>query len=443
MRNYLRVLKYLLAMLRRLQWSKSRLSDFQNKQLRKVVRYAYDNVPFYHRMFRKLGLRPENIQTVYDLRKLPIIRKNDIKQNLDWVISREYPMDSLIRLSTSGSTGQPLSVFISRDEDDYRKAKHLKANIVCGQKPRDKYVTVTSPTHFGEVPKLSKIFRLYSRSFVSVFDSTASQLKKIEAIKPDILAGYSSSLWLLAKEAQERGMHGLRPRLIFGGAELIDNISKNYIENVFGAPFYDQYATVEFERMAWQCTKREQYHIDSDSVIVEFLDRNGEEVASGESGEIVCTSLFSYAMPLIRYAVGDIGVRSDDVCSCGITLPLMKVIEGRKDSFITLSDGRILSPRVFTITMNVFELAGSIDQFRIVQTGTNSIRIEIKKKDDLIDENAMASRLISHLSSKLKLDKCDVNFKVNFVDDIPLDKTGKLMAVVSELDKYKQKTWHS
>jgi phenylacetate-CoA ligase len=433
MRNYLRVLNYLFVMLRRLQWSRSQILEHQNRELTKIIRYAYDYVPFYHEMFNKLNLKPSDIQGISDLKQLPIVRKNDIRQNSHRIISREFDEQSLIQLSTSGSTGQPLHVFITDKEDDFRKAKHLKANIVCGQRPRDKYVTITSPTHFGQVPRLSRMLRVYSRSFVSVFDDTATQLEKIESMKPDILAGYSSSLWLLAKEVQEKGIERLWPRLIFGGAELSDRVSRQFIEKVLSAPFYDQYATIEFERMAWQCTQREQYHIDSDAVVMEILDENGEEVSGGESGEVVCTSLFGYAMPLIRYAVGDIGVRSDDECPCGISLPLMKVIEGRKDALILLPDGRMLSPRIFTVTMNMFESASHIDQFRIVQKRMDSFRIEIKKKDDLVDDSKMSSSLIAHLKSKLKLDTYNVDFEVDFVDDIPLDKGGKLMAVVSEL----------
>jgi phenylacetate-CoA ligase len=436
MRNYLRVLRCLFVMLRRLKWSRSQILEYQNRELKRVVRYAYSYVPFYHEVFKKLGVKPEDIHGISDLKRLPIIKKYDVRQNLSRIVSSEFNVDSLIRLSTSGSTGQPLPVFISDREDDFRKAKHLKANIVCGQRPRDKYVTITSPSHFGEVPMLSRILRMYSRSFVSVFDSTPNQLLQIERMKPDILAGYSSSLWLLAKEVQERRIKVLRPRLIFGGAEMIDSVSRSFVERVFSAPFYDQYATIEFERMAWQCMQREQYHIDSDAVVMEFLDENGEAVASGESGEVVCTSLFSYAMPFIRYAVGDVGVPSDDVCSCGIGLPLMKVIEGRKDSLICLPDGRMLSPRIFTVTMNMSELASHIDQFRIVQKRMDLFRIEIKKKADSINEGSMASSLIAHLKRKLKLDMYNIDFEVEFVKDIPLDKSGKLMAVVSELDGY-------
>jgi phenylacetate-CoA ligase len=413
---------------------RSKLVEHQNKNLARVVKYAYDHVPFYHQKLKEVGVKPSDVTTVKDLRKLPIIRKDEIKNNLGRIISDEFNINDLHKFSTSGSTGHPLRVFISDEEDDYRKAKHLTANILCGQKPRDRYVTITSPSHFGEVPKLLRVIGLFDRAFVSVFDDVETQISTIEKIRPDVLAGYSSSLSLLAKEIERRGVKTIKPKFILGGAELIDDFSRQHIENVLDAPFYDQYAIVELDRIAFQCTAKLQYHIDADSVIMEFLDENGEAVSTGEKGEVVCTSLFNRAMPFIRYFVGDIGIPSDDECSCGITLPLMKMIEGRKDSLLILPDGRLLSPRTFTVAMNMFKSgtgSGEIDQFRVIQRKTDLFEIRVKTKSEAFDEKSMEQELVGHLKNVLNLTGNDVAFEIKFGDRIPLDATGKFSAVVS------------
>lgn len=438
MRNYFRVLYYLHGMMNRAHSDRDKLIEHQNKNLRRVVKYAYDYVPFYHQKLKERGVKPSDIRTLKDLCKLPIIRKDEIRKNLNRIISEEFDMNNLHVHSTSGSTGHPLRVFISNKEDDYRKAKHMTANIICGQKPRDRYVTIASPSHFGEVPRLLRVIGFYDRAFVSVFDSVDTQISTIEKIEPDVLAGYSSSLSLLAKEVEKRGAETIKPRFILGGAELIDDFSRQYIEEVFDAPFYDQYAIVELDRIAWQCTAKSQYHIDADSIIVQFLDENGEEVSIGEKGEVVCTSLFNRAMPFIRYFVGDIGVPSDDECSCGITLPLMKVIEGRKDSLLLLPGGRLLSPRAFTVAMNMFKsrtCSGDIDQFRVIQRKLDLFEVHIKMKKEAIDEKNMEKELVEHLRKVLNLDEDDVTFEIEFDDDIPFDKSGKFSAVVSMLKK--------
>lgn len=435
MRNYLRVLYYLHGMMKRAYSDRGKLIEHQDRNLRKIVKYAYDYVPFYHQKFKERGMRPSDIRTVKDLCKLPIIRKDEIRRDLSRIVSKRFDMNSLQMLSTSGSTGRPLRVFVSEEEDDFRKAKHLTANIFCGQKPRDRYVTITSPSHFGEVPRLLRVIGVYDRTFVSVFDDVDTQISTIEKIEPKILAGYSSSLLLLAKEVKKRGIETIKPRFVLGGAELIDDFSRQFIEEVFDAPLYDQYAIVELDRMAWQCPAKSQYHIDADAIIVQFLDEKGEEVSAGEKGEIVCTSLFNYAMPFIRYAVDDIGIPSDEECPCGITLPLMKVIEGRKDSLLLLPDGRLLSPRTFTIAMNMFKLSRDIDQFRVIQRKTDLFEVHIKKKNEAIDEKTMENELVKHLKKMFNMNRDDVTFEIEFDNDIPFDKSGKFSAVVSELKK--------
>jgi phenylacetate-CoA ligase len=413
---------------------KGELITHQNKCLRSVVKRAYDSVPFYRRKFDAVGVKPEQIKTVEDLSKLPLVSKSEIRQSPEDIISTDYSIDSLRVLSTSGSTGQPLRVLISKEEDGFRKAKHLRANLSCGHKFYNRWLTVTSPSHFSEVGGIQKLLHFYSPNFVSVFWDVDRQLSAICEFKPQVLDGYSSSLALLAREVKKKGVSGINPRIIFGGAELVDSISRSTIEEVFEAPFYDQYATIEFERMAWQCPERSGYHIDADSLIMEFLDSKGDEVSAGESGEIVCTSLFNYAMPLIRYKVGDFGVPSGEECPCGRALPLMSRIEGRSDSLILLPGGRALSPRTITVAMGSFHLNKYIEQFRIVQERIDRIEIDLKVEDSSVDKRIIERDLIVHFKAMLGIEGDSVTFNVVFVDDIPLNKNGKLKIIESKLD---------
>lgn len=437
MYDYFRVAYYLSNLLRHTRWSREKLLEYQNLKVREIVNYAYKHVPFYHEKFRQLGLRPEEVKTVEDLKKMPIIERRELQRNADKTISDEFDVTKLKRISTSGSTGQPLFTYITKKEDAFRKAKLLRANIICGQKLRDRWVVITGPQHEAEKYRLQRLLSIYMPIPISVFDDAATQISEIEKIDPDILDGYSSSLLLIAKEAEKKGADIIKPKMIIGGAELIDSSSRKFIAAVFNAPFYDEYACMELERLAWQCEKKSGYHIDADSVIMQFLDERGEEVGPGETGEIVCTSLFNYAMPFIRYAVGDIGRASkESECPCGIHFPLMEVIEGRKDSLIVLPDGRVLSPLVFGWIMEFFKYYAYIDQYRVVQKRIDLFRFIIRKRNSKVDEKVMGAELVEHFRHFLKLDAVKVDFEVDFVDEIPLDKSGKLRKVVSELKGY-------
>jgi phenylacetate-CoA ligase len=427
-------------MMKRAYWDHDKLRDYQNEKLRRIVKYAFENSRFYHEKFKEAGVKPEDVRAVEDLNKLPIVRKSELRTRASQdVVSSEFDMADLKVQRTSGSTGQPLYIYITGRENEFRKAKHLRAQMALGQKPWDKWVTITSPLHFAETSKLQRMLGLFGISAVSVFDDLATQVSKIEKLKPDVIDGYSNSLFLLAREVKRRGLDTIRPKFLVSGAELIDVNSRKFVEEVFGVPFYDQYACVELERMAWQCKEKDGYHIDADSVIMQFVDKNGEEVSPGEEGEVVCTSLFNYAMPFVRYALDDIGVPSEKTeCECGRTFPLMKVMEGRKTALLTLPGGRVLAPFAFMLAVWTFKHYSCIDMFRIVQKKKDLLVFRLKVKECDAERSVIEKELLSHMRNVLNITEDEMAFEVDFVDDIPLDKSGKFSIVVSELNQANQ-----
>jgi phenylacetate-CoA ligase len=433
--NYLRIVYHLDSLLRHVHWPRRKLVKHQEKMLRQIVTYAYHNVPFYRKEFKEVGISPSDIRTVADLNFLKVIRRCEVRDNLDDMIGNNVKRESLIRLATSGSTGHPLVLYVSKAEDEFRKARHLRSYISCGLSARDRWVVISLPDRFQATGKFQRRLGIFSPKFISVFDDPAQQISLLRRLRPEVLDGYSSSLLLIAKGIEREAIGGIKPKMIFRGAELLDDYSSRFIERTFGCPSYDQYATIEFERIAWQCPLKRGYHIDADALIIQFVDKNGEEVSEEESGEIVCTDLFNYSMPLLRYAVGDIGKWTSDECPCGRTLPMMKVIEGRKDSLIVLSDGRVLSPIPFIAAMDAFAYFQHIDQFRIVQKKTDYVEIQLVKKDDAVKEEILETQLLKHLYASLGIDYSAMVFEARFVNKIPLDKSGKLMAVTSEVNK--------
>jgi len=428
--NFARLLYYLAGARRRLYWDKDKLRRYQEKRLRTVVRYAYENVSFYHEKFRSAGVKPDDVRSLDDLSKLPLVRKSEFRQvPARQRVSVEFDVDRLKAIRTSGSTGEPFTTYVCGREDEWRKAIYMRANISCGQRPRDRWVVVTAPHHFHDTTGVQRRLGVYAQTCVSVFMGVDEQVRVIGGLKPDVLDGYSGALFLVAKELDRRGIKAIRPRIVFGTADLIDVASRRFMEEVFDAPYLDQFGCAEIDRSAWQCPERVGYHMDVDSVVMEFVDEDGEAVAAGERGEVVYTSLFNYAMPLIRYAIGDVGVPSDDECTCDRTLPLMEVVEGRKDSFLVLPGNRLVSPRVFTNAICGF--SENIMRYRVVQKRVDWFEVFVQL-DKKVNESVFANELVGHVRHTLGFGD-DIEIDVKFVDELPLDKSGKLMAVVSEV----------
>lgn len=422
--SHLRKAVYLQRLMKQ-QWLKPHeLEAIQKKMLRGITKHAYTTVPFYHDKFRSVGVYPDDIKSVEDLQKLPITTKKEVKDNFPHrILSKGTDIEKCWISQTSGSTGIPLRMVYGERDEDYQKAVALRPNLSCGQKIRDKWAVFTSPSHIVNKRWFQKM-RIFSPEFISLFHEPDEHIQLLKKINPDILDGYASSIYLVAKRLQETGNDGINPRLIYSTSELLTQDMRNCIETAFGVDVLDQFGCVELGRTAWECHEHAGYHVDCDAVVMEFL-REGSAVAPGERGEIVYTGLYNYTMPLIRYAVGDVGVPSDETCPCGRGLPLMKLIEGRSDAFMKAPNGRIFSPIIWTVLMR--EIPG-IGQFKVIQERTNLIRVFFVKDPDFSEAT------IPQIQQGIKAAMGDeMVVEVEIVEDIPRDSSGKIRCAVSRI----------
>jgi phenylacetate-CoA ligase len=421
----------------RLKWNERKLKDYQNLQVRRVIYNAFENVPFYRRIFQEKGIHPSDIRGINDLHKIPIFKKSDLKklppQDL---ISIKKNLSSLKKITTGGSTGKPFSVYLDSNEDAWRKAIYLRANIACGQKARDKWFTIIDAQYASGTSKLQELFGFYIRNIVPITLDRDTRLKIIQNQKPDILDGFPSALFLLAKDCEQKGGASIAPRLIFGSGELVDKHKISFLQKIFDAPYLDQFGCTEIDRAAWQCVKQGGYHMDVDSVIMQFVDEEGNEVSAGEDGEIVYTSLFNYSFPILRYNIEDVGVSINEKCSCGNNLPLMKLMMGRQNSYLVFTGNQIVSPIDFIEVLGAFKLEREIEQYKVIQEKIDYLRIIIQKTNPNIDERKIRETLTKNLkkfSENPLLREAKFSFDIDFVEEIPRTSRGKLNVISSNV----------
>ena len=411
---------------RKNQWLKpSELEELQAKRLRAMIKHAYDNTEFYHRKFKEAGIRPENIRNVDDLNKVPFTTKSEIREHSTGsMLAKGVDLKQCMVTETSGSTGIPTKVVYDSYANDFSKAINLRSHLENGLKPWSKWAIFGDPHHFQK-PTWFQKFGVLSPNWISVFDPVEKQIEYLQKFKPDVLSGYASSIYLLSQAIEEKGIEGIAPKVVISTSEILDPSTRDSINSVFDVKMVDHFGCVELNRTAWECGEHAGYHIDSDAIVMEFV-QDRENVSTGERGEIVYTGLFNYAMPLIRYNIEDVGVPSDDVCPCGRGLPLMKLIEGRSDSFMQTPDGRIFSPRLISLTMR--RIAG-IEKFKAIQERKNHIRILIVG-DQMFSEATVAQ--IKH-GIKDVMGK-EIHVDIESVEEIPRDKSGKVRCAVSKVE---------
>ena len=413
--------------LRRNQWLKSsEIQEIQRKRLRAIIDYAYHNIEFYHEKFNAAGVKPDDIRTVEDLPKLPVTTKSEIREGFrrGSILRKGLDLSKCKLARTSGSSGDPIPVVYDKKAEDFQKAVAVRSFMEAGGRFFDKWAMITSPQRAAVKKRWFQHFRLLSPTFLSLFDPVDTQVSMLRKIKPDVIEGYSSSIWLIAKAVRDKGINDIKPRVVIGTAEVLSSDIRSFIDETFGLKMYDQFGGVEIGRSAWECEQHNGYHMDIDALAMEFV-RNNEHVAVGEQGRLLYTSLFNYAMPLIRYDVGDVCVSSDEICPCGRGLPLMKHIEGRVDDFIMTPNGRIFSPIIWTIIMRAIP---GIAKYRIVQKTKGDFIVQ------LVRDEKYSSETIDQVNDGItKVIGDDVAIKIELMEEIPKDKTGKLRSVVSEV----------
>ncbi len=409
----------------------SELEKLQNRKLRAIIKHAYENVPYYHRLFNSVNLSPEDIRTKEDLVKIPITSRRTIQElPIGERVTKGVNISKCMRCRTSGSSGIPLDVFLSKKEMSYRIAMqtrvyglnltHKKVNML----DREPLPAQGSPaTIFRILKKYLNKLGLWRRYYFSLFEEPQELVSKLLEIKPDVIETQPSTLRLISKFLRENNLRGISPKSIFTRAELLSKEDRERIESVFNIKLTDLYGTTEFGIVAWECEKHRGYHINSDIVVMEAI-RDDKQVY-GQEGQVICTDLINYTMPFIRYALGDVVVLSKEKCSCGRNFPIIELVEGRSNDFVTLASGRILSPLLLLLCL---EKIDGISQYRLIQEKIDMFNVQIVKgrnfKEAALDK---IRRKLRELLGK------NAQINVDMVRELPKDKSGKVHPVVSRV----------
>ena len=414
--------------LRKHQWLKTeKLEEIQRKKLIPMIKHAYQNVSYYHKLFDSAGIKPEDIKSMEDLPKIPITNKSTFQSlPITEITAKNIDLSKCLSLRTSGSQGVPLTIYFYKKDKNFLDMVWARAKLENGQRLRDKRVSIRESQYFLAQKSWFEHLGIWRRVNLSCFDDVKNQLKIVEKVNPQVITGYPSTLKLLARTVQEQKNKRVHPRLIFTTAELLDADSRRFIASTFEAPVFDYYGAHELGLIAWECSEKSGYHINIDSMVVEFV-WNGKAVSPGERGKLICTTLHSFAMPFIRYDIGDVCVKSDEKCTCGRGIPLMKIIEGRTVDFIVFPDGKLGSPYLFTCIM---EKIPGIARYQIIQEEKDRIVVLIIQSQEFTQDTVISIR--RNLEKVLGK---DVQIELRIVDCIPPDRSGKFRVVLSKVDR--------
>jgi len=402
------------------------IQALQWRKLQALIRHCWDQVPYYRRTWSGQGIiAPEDIASVDDYARLPLLDKPTIRANFEDLIAPSH-REGLLYKTTGGSTGEPLKFGYTRESYERRLAIMWRGYGWAGARLGQRTLYLWG-TPVGAQKRKDRLYHAaFNRCMLNAFEMSDARMAEyadvMDRYQPETIVSYVAPIVRMAEWLIANGRRIHRPQRILGAAEALHESQRKLIEQAFGCSAYNTYGCREFMLLAAECEHRQGLHINADHLRVEL----GGAVAGDEGPrEIIVTDLHNYGMPLLRYVNGDLATASHQRCSCGRPLPLLASVDGRKLDALRTPDGRFVPGEYIVYS---FLYATGIRRYQVVQKQLDRFDIVLVRDHDY-DES-----VLDYLRGELKKvvgDQVSLNFV--FADEIPLTATGKQRVTVSEL----------
>ena len=432
-----------LAFIKRLQesqwWRPDELLAHQLKLLLPLLRHASATIPFYRARIEDAGIDLGAPLRLEDWRRLPKLSRREVQQSPERLASNAVPEThgSPISMHTSGSTNVPVTVTSTTRDAWVTGAATLRHFLWHPYDFSGRMLTIRRVAkgkaeypHGEESDRWANEaifpFATGPSAFLNISASIDRQIDWLVAKDPDYLCTYPSNAIQLALASRRRGITFPHLERVVSMGEVVAPELRQLCADVWDAPVIDTYSAQEIGVLAHQCSDHPHYHVQAETALVEILNEHGAPCRPGETGEVVVTSLTNYAMPLLRYAIGDfaeVGVP----CACGRGLPVLTQILGRaRNSVLIAPTGERFWPAFGTYG---FAKIAPVIQFQFVQKAIDRLEARFVTERALTADEEAALR--KHIGGQLRW-RFDV--ELAYVDEIPRSASGKFEAFVSELE---------
>ena len=422
--------------------SREEIRKIQSKGLTEAVKRVWDNVPYYRKKMEAKGVKPEDIQGLEDLHKLPFLTKDDLREAYPYGLMAR-PLSDCVRIhSTSGTTGRRVVAFYTQNDIDMWDRCCARALTAAGCTKEDVVqVSYGYGLFTGGAGLNGGSHMVGSLTLPMSSGNTDRQIQFMTDLGATILCCTPSYAAYLGESIHERGVREkIKLKSGIFGAEAWTEEMRRDIEETLGIKAYDIYGLTEISGpgVAFECSCQKGMHINEDNFIAETIDpKTGEPVPYGEKGELVFTSFTKEAFPLIRYRTKDICILTEEKCECGRTFIRMTKPLGRADDMLIVKGVNVFPSQIETVLMN----EGYPANYEIVVTRENhSDAIEVKVEmtqemfsDSISEVAGREKKLVSALKAML-----GIYCKVRLVAPKSITRSeGKAKRVIDKRNLYK------
>ena len=429
----------ILGELQDIQFDKpDQIKKLQKEKLSTLLLHSFE-IPYYRRHLKDLGITYNTLEkdNPYDiLAKLPILSKDLLRENYDILSAYDHKKRGSSINYTGGSTGVPAKFLQDRNYKEYSQAYKNLSYSWRGADCFDDIFYIWGAARdmndefIGRVKNFIRN-RYYFNCFLLNEKNIRFCIEKLNAKKPTLIVAYADAIYEIARYANEHNLFVEPQQAIHTGAGNLYDFMKEEITQCFKCNVFNHYGARDAGSIASECIAQDGLHLMELHQYVEILDEDNNPVLDGEEGRIVITTLDNYSMPLIRYEVGDRGIKSPDKkCSCGCSFSKLKSVTGRSEDRIITPDGQYLDSNFFVQFIGVeCNQTGDVKKFQVVQDKIDEIKINIVAKNGVLNNiviEKIKSQLLDRLGSSIS-----ISFKT--VQDIPKTPTGKYRYVINNL----------
>ena len=396
----------------------------QHRQLVTLAHYAARHAKHFAERLKEADLAPDDLATPAGLARLPILRRRDIQRRGPDLFCAEIPPSHqpLGESKTSGSTGEPILVQRTGVCRLFFQAMNLRDHIWHERDLARPFSTIRPQVSSYAISKnwgepLSPMLETGPVQAIPTTLDAARQVELLREFQPYCLIVYPNSLDAIAAHCEEQGigLPGLAKIRTVG--ETLSPRVRERARKVLSAEIADHYSSQEAGSIAIECPESGLYHVMAESVIVEVVDDQGRPCREGATGRVLVTDLHNFAMPIVRYEIGDYAEVAGP-CPCGRGLPALKAILGRERNLILMPDGSRHWPLV---GFHAYRDIAPVSQYQFIQHDRE--RIEVRLVMEAPMTQAQEAKLKDHMRKSLG-HPFDLAFTY-FPDSLPRAKSGK------------------
>lgn len=392
------------------QMDRAEMRALQLERLKKIVKYAYERVPFYTKKFDEIGLKPEDIKTLEDIKKIPYTTKTDLRDNYPYGLLA-VSMDDIVRVhASSGTSGKPTVVAYTKNDLDMWSDCMARLIVAAGGRKSD---IVQISFGYGLFTGALGLHQGWEKIGATVIPASSGNTERQVMLMKDLgataLVATPSYGLYISEVVEKMGIkkEDLKLRIGLFGSEASSPEMHKELQDKLGLFPTDNYGLSEIigPGVAGECEYKCGMHINEDHFYPEIIDKETlEPINDGEWGELVITTLTKEGLPMLRYRTKDITRLITEKCECGRTTTRMDKIQGRSDDMLIIRGVNVFPSQIEGVLMSMPEIGGNYEIIveRIGHMDKLTINVEVKDID-LLDNYSKLEDLVEKVKQKLKV----------------------------------------